>query len=83
MSPVDHPIAAPLGVLTIFHYSSSLKFSSPLIVLERGKVHISLEKRKERRSSEMKEMITRNRAERLTGDRTDRPHYIKRMVEFR
>ena len=31
----------------------------------------------------MRDMITRNRAERLTGDRTGRPHYIKKIVEFR
>lgn len=31
----------------------------------------------------MKELITRNRAERPTGDRTGRPHYIRKIVEFR
>lgn len=31
----------------------------------------------------MKEMIGRGRMEKVTGDRTARPHYIKRMVEFR
>lgn len=31
----------------------------------------------------MKEMIAKGRAEKLTGDRTGRPHYIKKIVEFR
>ncbi len=31
----------------------------------------------------MKEMITRGRAEKFTGDRTGRAHYIKKTVEYR
>lgn len=31
----------------------------------------------------MKEMVTKCRVERITGDRTGRPHYVKRIVEFR
>lgn len=31
----------------------------------------------------MKEMITRGKVERITGDRTTRAHYVKRTVEFR
>lgn len=31
----------------------------------------------------MKEMIIRGRVERITGDRTARPHYVKKVVEFR
>ncbi len=40
---------------------------------------------KERRKDaiKMKEMIGRGRMEKVTGDRTTRPHYIKRNVEFR
>jgi hypothetical protein len=31
----------------------------------------------------MKEMITRGRSERTSGDRTARAHYVKRVVEYR
>ena len=31
----------------------------------------------------MKELIGRGKMEKLTGDRTSRPHYIKRIVEYR
>lgn len=31
----------------------------------------------------MREMIARGKTERMTGDRTDRAHYIKRVVEYR
>lgn len=37
----------------------------------------------ERGTSEMKEMITRGKMAKITGDRTDRAHYIKRVVEYR
>lgn len=31
----------------------------------------------------MKEMIGRGRMEKITGDRTTRAHYIKRVAEYR
>lgn len=31
----------------------------------------------------MREMIPRGKMEKITGDRTDRAHYIKRIVEYR
>jgi hypothetical protein len=31
----------------------------------------------------MKEALARGKVERITGDRTARAHYIKRIVEFR
>jgi hypothetical protein len=44
---------------------------------------LASKKERERRPPEMKEMIARGRVERMTGDRTGRPHYVKKTVEFR
>jgi hypothetical protein len=31
----------------------------------------------------MKELIARGKMEKITGDRTTRAHYVKRLIEFR